>query len=261
MNRRLEVLRFAFVFLAVAVPGCATTPDPSPQPETRVELDEEGRISYMGSITSTANERAMDIFDRAEEAPETVFIVSGGGGIEAALDLGEWIHEHDLNVELGDACISSCANYVFVAGNVKKLRRGSMLVWHGSAWQESWDHQADPEHPDYDPELVELRERESRFFDRVGVDNVITVYGQGRVVRWYDYIGVLFGRFPQGYDYDLEDLARMGVTDIRLVDGEWDPEEYSAVASQVRIRRVSLDEDYEFTLSRFSQSDPAEHDN
>jgi hypothetical protein len=189
----------------------------------------------------------MGLYERAEVKPETFVISSPGGSIKAGLDLGEWILDNGLAVEVDKLCASSCANYIFVAGREKGLRRHSILLWHGSAWQRSFDRFADPSHPGHSDSFAELRERESRFFDRIGVDNLITVSGQK--FRVGDMFRRLIRRPLQGFDYDLEDLSRMGVSNIRLVDGEWDWRKYRSVP----VRRVSLGDDYEFTLSRFQE--------
>lgn len=243
MRRLTEVL-----VLSLILAGCASAPRGAS--ETRVELDADGRLVYVGEITDAANVKAKDIYARVAVKPETFVVTSPGGSIEAGLDLGEWIVESGLVVEVDRLCASSCANYVFVAGREKRLRRHSLLLWHGSAWQRSFDRFADPDHPDFREEFVELREREVSFFDRIGVDNLITVYGQTVRLPVTAYLRPLVRRPLQGYDYDLEDMRRMGVTGIELVDGEWNwREEWS-----VPVRRVSLPEDYEFRRSRFGGS-------
>ena len=230
--------------------GCASSPATRDETATRVALDESGRIAYIGSITTAANERVMEIFEGASEKPETVLISSGGGSTEAGMDLAEWILDHNLDVEVGDFCLSSCANYVFLAGNVKKLGRESVLLWHGSMWQESFDRLADPASAEFRPSMLAGRERETRFFDRIGVDNLITVHGQRLGVPWRYRLRWLFGRGLVGFDYDLKDLERFGVSNIELVDGEWDWREHKPEWAS-RVRRVVLEEDYEFTLNRF----------
>jgi hypothetical protein len=254
MMRQLDLRIATIAIIAVALLGaCASSPATRDEPATRVALDESGRITYIGSITTAANARVMEIFDEASEKPQTVLISSGGGSTEAGMDLAEWILDHNLDVEVGDDCLSSCANYVFLAGNVKKLGRRSVLLWHGSMWQESWDRLADPASPEFRPSILAGRERETRFFDRIGVDNLITVYGQQRVgfYQYWRYFLRLFGDEKLiGFDYDLRDMGRFGVSNIELVDGEWNWRELRPGAA-AQVRRIVLEEDYEFTLNRF----------
>lgn len=242
----------AMVLLLFIVPGCASAPaQPAKvQAETRVEIDETGRMIFIGSITKAAVAEAMEIYATAQIKPEVLAITSSGGDIVAGLDLGEWVLQNELVIEVEDFCASSCANYVFVAGREKRLHRKSILLWHGSSWQKSFDKWADPSHAGY-KFITELRERESQFFDMVGVDNLITVQGDNLRPRLKDMLRWLIRRRTQGFDYNLEDLRRLGVSNIHLVDSEWDWRNERSFP----VRRVSLDKDYEFTLSRFQ--DPA----
>lgn len=242
------------------IAGCASTPDAPPrlppEPGEHGAIDARGRLQYAGMITPSANAVVMESFDRAEVKPQTLLITSPGGGIVAGMDLGEWILDNQLDVEIGGLCFSSCANYVFVAGATKILRSYSLLGWHGSAFQEEWDTRADPEHPEYSPAFAETRARESRFYDRIGVDNVITLYYFDHDVSVFSWRGfrhtVLSRRGPiSGWYYSLEDLERMGVRNVVLADGEWAWQEYwPRDVSQVWL--ISLEDDYEFTSSRFA---------
>ncbi|MEX2376207.1 MAG: hypothetical protein WD942_11605 [Dehalococcoidia bacterium] len=134
MTDRIRIIPQASVMAGVAViVGCASTPQAAADPETRIEPGQQGRIVYTGPITSAANERVFDLYDESVEKPDVLFISSGGGSVEAALDLAEWVLLHEMQVEVGTVCFSSCANYVFLAGRTKRLARESMLGWHGSA--------------------------------------------------------------------------------------------------------------------------------
>jgi len=59
-------------------------------------------------------------------------ITSGGGLVDAALDLAEAVHARHLDVEVPSTCLSSCANYVFPAGRRKLLARPGAVRWHGT---------------------------------------------------------------------------------------------------------------------------------
>ncbi|MEX2376206.1 MAG: hypothetical protein WD942_11600 [Dehalococcoidia bacterium] len=98
-----------------------------------------------------------------------------------------------------------------------------------------------------------------KFFSRIGVDHLIAVYGQGRGLGLRAWLGMLAGGARSwGFDYSLTDLKRLGVEDIVLVVGEWNwrehQEEYAG-----RVRRVSLDDDYEFQLNRFGAGVQEQH--
>ncbi len=61
----------------------------------------------------------------------TVFLDSTGGDAESALDMADYIAAHKLNVVVSQYCLSSCANYLFVAGKRKIVLPDSFLGFHG----------------------------------------------------------------------------------------------------------------------------------
>src|SRR5687767_11700772 len=78
-------------------------------------------IEYQGLITSEANDGVYDLYQEASPKPTTVIIESHGGSAGAAMELGNWILDHKLDVRVDTYCYSSCANYVFLAGENKML--------------------------------------------------------------------------------------------------------------------------------------------
>lgn len=66
-----------------------------------------------------------------------VVINSGGGNGPAALAIAMLMHEHNWDVEVGEHCISSCAIFIFPAGNKKYLNDNSLLMFHGGPYQEN----------------------------------------------------------------------------------------------------------------------------
>lgn len=136
-------------------------------------------------------------------------ITSGGGLVNAALDLAEAVHARGLDVEVPVACMSSCANYVLPAGRRKLLGRRGAVAWHGNmahvlylqrSGQASW-----PE-----PDLAQARrlaQREAGFYARLGVDGFVC---------W-------FAKLPpyaidEFYSLSAEDMARFGIRDVEVRD-------------------------------------------
>jgi len=261
MSYQVEHSIYVIAVIAIGVfAGCASNsveePSGDSQVDTRVELDDDNRLVYRGPITADANAAANEIYESAGDKPEVLLISSPGGKVTAGLDLAEWILDRSLAVEVGKTCFSSCANYIFLAGQPKKLNPESLLGWHGSAWQPSFDQYADSTDSDYVPHFAELREREVCFFERIRVDNLITVHGLRRWPGLRDLMNVLFRGGPTlGFDYKLSDLERLGVSDIEVVNGEWDWRAHREDLAP-RVRRTSLDEDYQFTENRFGRCDP-----
>ncbi|WP_168416686.1 hypothetical protein [Acinetobacter indicus] len=99
--------------------------------ETEVTVQENVLI-YTGPLSQDANTRAAALLKQFPQV-QTLKITSQGGEIGLGMDLGDQVYAHQLNVEVGQYCFSSCANYVFPAGKVKYLNWRSQLGWHGGA--------------------------------------------------------------------------------------------------------------------------------
>jgi hypothetical protein len=91
----------------------------------------EGTIQYFGPIDS----ERVDKFKSLYRSGDRLLISSNGGSIYAGIDMGTFIHQKSMTVEVADLCISSCANYVFLAGETKVLNKHSLVVFHGGPKQ------------------------------------------------------------------------------------------------------------------------------
>src|SRR4249920_2997236 len=105
--------------------GCGTAKRPF-----KVFLEQPDALVYQGDLSAAANKRIFELYDKATVKPRMVRITSGGGDVNLGMDLGDWIFQHQLDVEVLDHCMSSCANYVFPAGKTKFLNPDSILMWH-----------------------------------------------------------------------------------------------------------------------------------
>jgi hypothetical protein len=160
-----------------------------------------------------------------DPAVTRLVITSVGGLVSPALDMADAIHARGLDVEVPQACLSSCANYIFPAGRRKVLGRPGTVGWHGNmahvlhlqqSGQASW-----PE-----PDLAHARSlarREAEFFRRIGVDGFVC---------W-------FAKMPpyaveDSYWLAVDDMARFGIRDVTVRD----PAEPRVAAD---LRPVSVD--------------------
>jgi len=237
--------------------GCA-----SPDNTTIHEQENEyigiqnGQLVFNSGITKQSKVELFNAFQSASVIPNRLLVSSKGGDIEQALEIGRWIHHHKLDVEVTKFCFSSCANYIFPAGVNKFLRKDSILLWHGSAWQQSWripDTAINMSEQDIRKLFTNLRTEESLFFDEIGVDNLLTVYGQ-HIDSLIDHFWRMIGRGSIGFDYSLNDLERLGLTNIRLIDGDWNWRDSNTDKSHL-IKRVKLDDNFQFERLRFDKND------
>ena len=83
----------------------------------------------------------------------------------------------------------------------------------------------------------------------LGVDNLLTVYGQIQIT-WWQQVLQLFGQYNTGWDYSIEDLNRFGISNIILIDNEWDWRKYRPNKSN-KVLRLKVSNEYIFKLRRF----------
>jgi hypothetical protein len=201
-------------------------------------------IEYQGLITSEANEGVFELYEEASPKPTAVIIESHGGAAGAAMRLGAWMLDNELDVRVDTFCYSSCANYVFLAGRHKSLASHASLMWHGGTTQpidrSRLEHLLDDMLSSLDAEardavlaqrpreqLLELMEtsrlelirRETQFFERIGVDQRITVLG-----HLFERELLANDRDFAGWDLSLSDLEKLGVRGITVIgDQAWQP--------------------------------------
>jgi hypothetical protein len=184
-------------------------------------------IVYRGGIVAEANAQAARLLAE-DEGIAWLHITSVGGEVDRGMDLGELVRDHGLNVKVVDYCASSCANYVFPAGQRKLLPADSVVVWHGSAIQaglgdlSAIDFSAmeahlgrslsDSEKAAAAQEMgltayfEAIARRQADFYAALGIDERVTVFGQD--------IGC-------GCDWTIPvaDMARFGITGVEAPDG------------------------------------------
>ncbi|MGR4863694.1 hypothetical protein [Caulobacter sp. LARHSG274] len=67
----------------------------------------------------------------------TIVVNSGGGDVIPALKMAARIRARNLRVAVDGACVSSCANYLFVAGRRQVVLTRSVVLWHGGVTDEA----------------------------------------------------------------------------------------------------------------------------
>jgi hypothetical protein len=177
---------------------------------------EAGTARYAGDISREANRAFFDSI-RGRRI-HRLTISSDGGEVEAGIELGRWVFQHRLDVEVLDRCLSACANYVFPAGRRKIIRDGAVVAWHGSyrhlletgLWTDDVAYRmrtySEPEalaRRHAREQAEHLARLEDRFFEHIGVD--------GRVC----WIGKLPPyAAPNYYFLSADDMARFGIRDV-----------------------------------------------
>lgn len=214
----------------VLLSGCVTSPLAIKDLDETLVSASASALIYSGRITFDANERLFELAASRVEAPSTLVITSTGGDIVAGMELGRWVFESGLDVRVPDYCMSSCANYVFVAGASKILALEASLMWHGGATQRfeiscetvAWERSdgvCDEEklRAIAMESLGDLIAMETEFFELISVNQRITTLGQQRGVA------CARGEGYSGWYYSIADMAALGVDGISVIGGEWRP--------------------------------------
>lgn len=96
-----------------------------------VSRNDKGDIKYFGVIDQERVEKVLALYQPGDR----LIIRSSGGDLHAGMMLGKFINKRQMSVEVVDFCISSCANYVFLAGHTKILNPNALVIFHGGPKQ------------------------------------------------------------------------------------------------------------------------------
>lgn len=187
---------------------------------------ENNTIHYKGSLNDERNQMLFEIFKNNKSAVDTIEIESPGGEINKGLELGNFIYDNKLNIKVKSYCLSSCANYIFTAGNIKFVERDTIVGFHGGASSSEFDTSELDNLPEefkkraiqqFKSYLVKASKNEIHFFKKVGVRQEITTLGQDEK---YDSF-----KEPEyfGWFYSKDTLIRMGVKNIHVSESNWTP--------------------------------------
>ncbi|MDT0593398.1 hypothetical protein [Glaciecola petra] len=97
----------------------------------RKESNGQSSVYFVGEITPPKVDKALNLL----RPDDKLIIDSGGGDMASAMRLGNFMIENNTVIEVLDLCMSSCANYLFVAASKKILNRSSLVVYHGGPRQ------------------------------------------------------------------------------------------------------------------------------
>lgn len=234
-----------------------------------VERISHDQIRYHGPIDQYRVAEFIDLYQRGDR----LIITSTGGDLYAGMSLGDFINRNRISVEVDDYCISSCANYVFLAGAKKILNTDSLVIFHGGPKQGNfldlltgaYSKNAKPGMV-YGVEgfeaIVSVNEIKRQMY--IGMpkeiqcaDNeLLTIYGECRKfsvpqkhaqivamenqlyrsidptmdinIPYYGQLGQYASIYRQykyfGFYYNIESLKMLGVKNIELKSGKWEPQ-------------------------------------
>jgi len=75
--------------------------------------------------------------DALTDHVDTIVVNSGGGDVIPALKMAALIRARNLRVAVDGACVSSCADYLFIAARRQVVLTHSVVLWHGGVTDEA----------------------------------------------------------------------------------------------------------------------------
>lgn len=190
-------------------------------------------LHYTGEITPEQNQQTKGLLEQSKV--ERLVIQSGGGNVDAGMDLAELMLEHQLDVVIDKFCFSSCANYVFIAGNHKYIQPKAILGWHGNAASAKWpDQDIDAMLPElkgdrsaekwlqlrhhYDQVIQRAAAREASLYQRLGVDPTVLTIGLLPELK-----AAAVKQKARGWTMSIALLQAKGVKHICTTAQQWQP--------------------------------------
>lgn len=193
-------LRIAFLLCGLAATGLAQAQ------AARASVERAGdAIVFHGRIDEASAAAFLQLL--RDPAVTRLVITSPGGLVHSALDMAEAIHARGLDLEVPQACLSSCANYVFPAARHKRLGAATAIGWHGNMTHVLYLQQAGLRRWS-DGELAAARslaQRETAFFARAGVDGFVC---------WFAKLPP--HEAPEFYALSPQDLALFGIGNVSI---------------------------------------------
>jgi hypothetical protein len=193
--------------LSVALLLVAGLGQAQPLPGTTVERQGDA-IVFRGRIDDASATTFLQLLQ--EPGVRRLVITSPGGLVIPALDMAEALAARGLDVEVPEACFSSCANYVFLAGRRKLLGGPAVVGWHGNMThvlhlqqigEGRWTR----------PEVAAahvLAQREAAFFQRIGVDGFVCWFAKLPPYNVEDF-----------YALTPQDMAVFGIREVSVRAG------------------------------------------
>jgi hypothetical protein len=211
---------------------CVTTPLPAQDDATQVYLS-NGELNYVGKLDTAANRKLFALYDGLKGKPSILSIRSPGGPVPDGIELGRWVRERKLDVKVLEFCMSSCANYVFPAGERKIVSNFAVIGYHGGpgsgqlrldeSTQKMYDAMTAEQQQAFMRDIKKFGEqegeREAAYFKTLGVRADLSTLGQqDKYLRLYKDDPKIVG-----WTYSLSDFERLGVRGISVINPPWRP--------------------------------------
>lgn len=199
-------------------------------------------VYYQGNISTDSTQAFKAAVGTIKRGEVTRLVISSvGGETRNGREIGQWVHDMGLIVEVDRVCFSSCANYIFPAGRARAIRANAFVGWHGDERGMEIDTRKrgisleseirsllPPEILNGPPEAIQghidealasLRksmEEEAAFFAQLGLRDAFATCAVGDAAS---------SKYPslqdrKGWGFSIKDMERLGlVNTVYLGDG------------------------------------------
>jgi len=150
------------VFLFFALTGYASSA--LAQTKFQIEKIDDTTLRIIGNFDKKTSAQLLAEL-RNEPEIDHLVITSGGGDVDASLDVARLIHERNIAIEVVDLCMSSCFNYFLLSASEIHVRPGAVIMFHGSAGTTPIPFWARPFSGRY---IKRVRTEEAEFLQLVG---------------------------------------------------------------------------------------------
>jgi len=117
--------RICCLFLLSALCQAAT----AEKPHYQIRRIDRGTIAYEGPISKGSRQHLLPFLDAATT---TLIVTSTGGSAEEGMLMAEELRKRHIRLVVEKYCMSSCANYLFLAAPQKSVNADSLIGFHGA---------------------------------------------------------------------------------------------------------------------------------
>jgi hypothetical protein len=202
----------------------------------KIEITNDNHVRFSGEFSSLVVDDVIQNFRNSKS--KWLIIKSKGGEVKSALRLADYIYDNRINVIIEDYCISSCANYIFPAADIKIIDKTGVLGFHGGPRDpieidvkdlgEQFESMPKEQKAaviaamksDMQSIQKSLSTLENSFYTKIGVSKELPYFG----------IAVATSEMKNtnpdkywGFFYSLEKMKEMNITNIYIAGGSWSP--------------------------------------
>lgn len=189
---------------------------------------DSGTVFYRGEISKGSRRHLLRYLNAATK---TLVVTSEGGSPDEGMLMAEELRRRNIRLVVDKYCMSSCANYLFLAAPQKSVKPGSLVGFHGGPLgslseekERQFERGALSSHSMHGEglqnHLDKLAIRELEFFSRIGVDRELyrdvdkvilaSVAGKSRAPVLHGRLTLATAKGKWDYGVSDKELDRLG---------------------------------------------------